>query len=59
VRELSLNRANAVKEELVKRYKFQSNQFSVDGLGWTKELEEGNHALNRRVEVKVFPLEVQ
>jgi len=57
VRQLSLNRANAVKEELVKRYNFQANQFSVDGLGWSKELEPGNHALNRRVAVKVFPLE--
>jgi outer membrane protein OmpA-like peptidoglycan-associated protein len=59
VRQLSLNRANAVKEELVKRYNFQPNQFSVDGLGWSKELEPGNHALNRRVEIKVFPLEAQ
>jgi len=57
VRQLSLNRANAVKEELVKRYRFQPNQFSVDGLGWSKELEPDNHALNRRVEIKVFPLE--
>jgi NitT/TauT family transport system substrate-binding protein len=57
VRDLSLNRANAVKEELVKRYKLQPNQFSVDGVGWERELEPGNHALNRRVEIKVFPLE--
>ncbi len=57
VRDLSMNRANAVKEELVKRYKLQPNQFSVDGVGWERELEPGNHALNRRVEIKVFPLE--
>ncbi|HEX5759185.1 MAG TPA: phosphate ABC transporter substrate-binding/OmpA family protein [Thermoanaerobaculia bacterium] len=57
VRELSMNRANAVKEELVKRFKLQPNQFSVDGVGWERELEPGNHALNRRVEIKVFPLE--
>jgi outer membrane protein OmpA-like peptidoglycan-associated protein len=59
VKQLSLNRANAVKQELVKRYKFQPNQFSVDGAGWSKELEPGNNALNRRVEIKVFPLEAQ
>jgi len=59
VKQLSLNRANAVKQELVKRYKFQPNQFSVDGAGWSRELEPGNHALNRRVEIKVFPLEAQ
>jgi NitT/TauT family transport system substrate-binding protein len=59
VRQLSLDRANAVKEELVRRYKFQPNQFSVDGAGWAKELEPGNHALNRRVEIKVYPLEAE
>jgi len=59
VQELSLNRANAVKEELVRRYSFQPNQFSVDGVGWAQELEPGNHALNRRVEIKVFPLEAE
>lgn len=59
VRDLSTNRANAVKEELVKRFKLQPNQFSVEGIGWERELEPGNHALNRRVEVKVYPLEQQ
>ncbi|MGH9361245.1 MAG: phosphate ABC transporter substrate-binding/OmpA family protein [Thermoanaerobaculia bacterium] len=59
VKDLSLNRANAVKEELVKRFKLQPNQFSVEGVGWEQELEPGNHALNRRVEIKVFPLEQQ
>jgi outer membrane protein OmpA-like peptidoglycan-associated protein len=59
VQELSLNRANAVKQELVSHYKFQPNQFSVQGLGWNRELEPGNHALNRRVEIKVYPLEAQ
>ncbi len=57
VRDLSMRRANAVKEELVKRFKLQPNQFSVDGVGWNREIEPGNHALNRRVEIKVYPLE--
>ncbi len=59
VKDLSSNRANAVKEELVKRYKLQPNQFAVEGVGWEVELEPNNHALNRRVEIKVFPLEQQ
>jgi flagellar motor protein MotB len=59
VQSLSLNRANAVKQELVSHYKFQPNQFSVEGVGWNRELEPGNHALNRRVEIKVYPLEAQ
>lgn len=57
VQELSTNRANAVKEELVKKYNLQPNQFSVEGVGWNTPIEEGNDALNRRVEIKVFPLE--
>jgi NitT/TauT family transport system substrate-binding protein len=57
VQELSMNRANAVKEELVKKYNLQPNQFSVEGVGWERPMEEGNDALNRRVEIKVFPLE--
>lgn len=59
VQTLSTNRANAVKEELVKKYNLQPNQFSVDGVGWERPIEEGNNALNRRVEIKVFPLEQQ
>ncbi len=59
VRDLSMKRANAVKEELVKRFRLQPNQLSVDGVGWNREIEVGNHALNRRVEIKVYPLEQQ
>jgi NitT/TauT family transport system substrate-binding protein len=59
VRELSMARANAVKQELVRRFKLQPNQFSVEGVGWNREIEPGNHAMNRRVEIKVYPLEQQ
>ena len=62
VRELSLNRANAVKEALVKKYQLQPNQFVVAGFGWDKPADPndpGNHAKNRRVEVKVIPAEAQ
>ncbi len=61
VQELSLNRANAVKEGLVKLFpKLQPNQFSAAGLGWDRPADAAdplNHAKNRRVEVKVYPAE--
>ena len=62
VRELSLNRANAVKEALVKNFDLQPNQFVVAGFGWDQPADPkdpDNHAKNRRVEVKVIPAEAQ
>lgn len=63
VQDLSLNRANAVKEALLRQFKtLQPNQFSVEGAGWNKPADEGdpmNHAKNRRVEIHVYPLEAQ
>lgn len=62
VRELSLNRANAVKEMLVNKYKLNPAQFAVAGYGWDKPADPRdpeNHAKNRRVEVKVVPAEAQ
>jgi len=61
VQELSLNRANAVKEGLLKTFpKLDPNQFSAAGLGWDRPADPNdpqNHAKNRRVEVKVYPAE--
>ena len=61
VQELSLNRANAVKEALVRKFPtLQPNQFSTAGIGWDRPADEsdpGNSAKNRRVEVKVYPAE--
>jgi NitT/TauT family transport system substrate-binding protein len=61
VKELSQNRANAVKEALVKKFPtLQPNQFSATGMGWDRPADPGdplNHAKNRRVEVKVYPAE--
>jgi NitT/TauT family transport system substrate-binding protein len=60
VKELSLNRANAVKEALVKKYELDPNKFNVVGQGWDQPADPGdtyNHAKNRRVEVKIYPAE--
>jgi NitT/TauT family transport system substrate-binding protein len=61
VKDLSANRAAAVKTELLKKFpNFNVNQFSTDGIGWGRPFDANdpnNHALNRRVEVKVIALE--
>jgi NitT/TauT family transport system substrate-binding protein len=60
VRELSQNRAAAVKEALVNKYGLDPNQFNVEGLGWERPADPAdpnNHAKNRRVEIKVYPAE--
>ncbi len=61
VQELSMNRANAVKEGLIQKFpKLQPNQFATAGVGWQRPADPAdplNHAKNRRVEVKVYPAE--
>src|SRR6187549_1532078 len=61
VQELSLNRANSVKEAIIKKFStLQPNQFSTNGLGWDKPADSAdpdNSAKNRRVEIKVYPAE--
>jgi len=61
VQELSLNRANSVKEAIVRKFpSLQPNQFATAGLGWDRPADPSdpeNHAKNRRVEVKVYPAE--
>lgn len=63
VKELSSNRANAVKQELLRKFTtMDPNQFSAQGMGWSRPADASdaeNHAKNRRVEVKVYPLEAQ
>lgn len=62
VKKLSEKRAVAVKEALVQKYKFDSNQLSPRGLGWNRPADAANpnnHALNRRVEVRVYSAEKQ
>ena len=61
VQELSLNRANSVKEAIVKKFpSLQPNQFATTGIGWDRPgdpADPDNSAKNRRVEVKVYPAE--
>jgi NitT/TauT family transport system substrate-binding protein len=61
VKELSLNRANAVKEGLVQKYtELDPNRFNVEGMGWDRPADPNdpeNHAKNRRVEVKIYTAE--
>ncbi len=61
VQELSLNRANSVKEAILRKFpSLQPNQFAASGLGWDRPADASdpdNGAKNRRVEVKVYPAE--
>src|SRR3954465_9671568 len=61
VQELSLNRANSVKEAILRKFpSLQPNQFSAAGLGWDRPADTAdpdNAAKNRRVEIKVYPAE--
>jgi len=58
VKELSLNRANAIKEALLKKYTdLDANRFNVDGVGWDRPVDPVNQTKNRRVEIKVLTAE--
>jgi NitT/TauT family transport system substrate-binding protein len=62
VARLSLDRANGVKKALVEKYDFDPNKFVVEGVGWDEPAngeDPDNHALNRRVEISVYPPEAQ
>jgi NitT/TauT family transport system substrate-binding protein len=62
VKELSLNRANAVKEALIQKFKFDPNRLVADGVGWDKPADPQHpfdQTRNRRVEVKVYSAEQQ
>ncbi|MBI4915137.1 MAG: ABC transporter substrate-binding protein [Acidobacteria bacterium] len=62
VRQLSQDRAAAVKKALVAKYKFDPNKFSVEGKAWDEPADPDdpmNQALNRRVEISVYPPEAK
>ena len=58
VKDLSLKRATAIKEALLKKYTdLDGNRFNVDGLGWDRPVDPLNESKNRRVEIKVLTAE--
>lgn len=60
VKKLSEERAEAVKQALIKRYKFEEGKFRAEGKAWdvpANPNDPHNHAQNRRVEIAVYPLE--
>ena len=64
VKELSTNRANAVKEALIKKFdQLDPDQFNVEGRGWEVPAPGNDpsdpefHHKNRRVEIKIYPAE--
>lgn len=60
VRDLSLARAEAIKRALIDKFKFDPNKFSIEGRAWDAPADPNdpnNHALNRRVEISVYPPE--
>ena len=64
VRQLSYDRADAVRKRIIEQYKFDPNKFKVVGNGWdnpvagmTDPSNPEHNKRNRRVEVKVFALE--
>jgi len=61
VKELSQNRANAIKEALIQKYPdLDPNRFNVEGVGWDRPadpIDPLNHTKNRRVEIKVLTAE--
>jgi hypothetical protein len=62
VKALSTDRAEAVKQALVKKYNFDPNKFTVEGKGWDEPANPDdpmNQALNRRVEISVYPPEAK
>ena len=62
VQELSHCRAEAVRDSLIKQYKFDGNKFVVKGEGWNRPADAAdpnNHFKNRRVEIAVYPPEAE
>jgi NitT/TauT family transport system substrate-binding protein len=60
VQDLSLARAEAIRKALIEKYKFDPNKFTIEGKGWDVPADPNspdNQALNRRVEISVFPPE--
>ncbi|MEM7482102.1 MAG: phosphate ABC transporter substrate-binding/OmpA family protein [Acidobacteriota bacterium] len=62
VKTLSEDRARSVRDALTKEFEFDPDKFVVEGQGWNQPADSAdpnNHALNRRVEISVYPPEAQ
>jgi NitT/TauT family transport system substrate-binding protein len=62
VQTLSTDRARSVRDALIEEFGFDPNKFVVEGEGWNQPADPDdpeNHALNRRVEISVYPPEAQ
>lgn len=60
VKQLSLDRSEAVKKALIDKFKFDPYKFAVEGKAWDQPADSSdpyNQALNRRVEISVVPPE--
>jgi NitT/TauT family transport system substrate-binding protein len=60
VKQLSQDRAQAVENALIEKFKFDPNKFVVEGKAWDEPVDPNdpyNHVLNRRVEISVVPPE--
>jgi NitT/TauT family transport system substrate-binding protein len=60
VKQLSMERADAVKNALIQKYKFDPNKFIIEGKAWDEAADASdpdNQPLNRRVEIRVLPPE--
>ena len=57
VNELSKQRAEAVRAALIEKYDLEPTRVNAVGYGWDRPAEPGNHAKNRRVEIKVYAAE--
>jgi NitT/TauT family transport system substrate-binding protein len=60
VKKLSRERAEAVKNAIIKKFKFDAGKFKAVGEAWDRPADTQdphNHAQNRRVEIAVYPLE--
>jgi NitT/TauT family transport system substrate-binding protein len=60
VKDLSDARAAAIKQALIDKFKFDPDKFKVEGKGWDEPADAKdptNQALNRRVEINVYPPE--
>ncbi|MBN2399249.1 MAG: OmpA family protein [Candidatus Aminicenantes bacterium] len=59
---LSMDRAEAVKTALIKKYRFDPNKFVIKGMAWDLPADQANpmnQPMNRRVEISIYPPELK